>query len=344
MASVVSAARGTFLARSLDSGNALLNSEYDHDNYPVWTSWNGLKLSSTYNGNIGTHKGIANWVHYSPLFNQGYSTYIGNQFLFLDRRHSPNDLAGFNAGEQPRVIKLYGSENLWASADQPVQESTIGNDNADRGDGTTGTFTDGNDSRIVSNTTLSSIDSNTAMTSTSCWTRSTEWQQHLDIPNNCTSIKFGAQIKIAANDKLKPLNFAGIYCAEDRNPAFNAHFRYVNYFAIRHTNATFNLPTGSLSGDQSGYNWNGLKVADSYTYHRFYTATQTLVTEHAMLDQDNYEDFQKVEYTFTPRPGTGRKMSLNLFFAENTSYLKAAAGDTTGGFQVYDPFVEFLTS
>lgn len=344
MASVVSAARGTFLARSLDSGNALLNSEYDHDNYPVWTSWNGLKLSSTYNGNIGTHKGIANWVHYSPLFNQGYSTYIGNQFLFLDRRHSPNDLAGFNAGEQPRVIKLYGSENLWASADQPVQESTIGNDNADRGDGTTGTFTDGNNSRIVSNTTLGGIGSSTSMTSTSCWTRSTEWQQHLSIPDNCTSIKFGAQIRVQSTDKFKPLNFAGIYCAEDRNPAASAHFRYVNYFAIRHTNATFNLPTGSLSGDQSGYNWNGLKVADSHTYHRFYTATQTLVTEHAMLDQDNYEDFQKVEYTFTPQSGTGRKMSLNLFFAENTSYLKAAAGDLTGGFQVYDPFVEFLTS
>jgi hypothetical protein len=33
MASVVSAAKGTFLARSLESGNALLNSEYDNDNY-----------------------------------------------------------------------------------------------------------------------------------------------------------------------------------------------------------------------------------------------------------------------------------------------------------------------
>ena len=344
MGSIVSAARGTYLARSIDSGNALLNSEYKQDNYPIWSSWNGQKTSANITESYGVFGTLASWVHYSPIFNQGYSTYIGNQFLYLDRRHSPHDLAPFLAGPQPRVILLYGSENLWASADQPIQEATIDNDNADRGDDTTGTFTDGNDSRIVSNTTLSSIDSNTAMTSTSCWTRSTEWQQHLDIPNNCTSIKFGAQIKIAANDKLKPLNFAGIYCAEDRNPAFNAHFRYVNYFAIRHTDATFNLPTGSLSGDQSGYNWNGLKVADSYTYHRFYTATQTLVTEHAMLDQDNYEDFQKVEYTFTPRPGTGRKMSLNLFFAENTSYLKAAAGDTTGGFQVYDPFVEFLTS
>lgn len=340
MGSVVSAARGTSLARSLDSGNALLNSQYDNDNYPVWTSWNGIRFSSTYNGQIGIYKGLANWVHYSPLYNQGYSTHIGNQFLFLDRRPSPNDLAGFLAGEQPRVIKLYGSENLWVSGDP---SGSVGNDDADRGDSTTGTFTNAHNSRIVGNTTLSSISSSTSMTSTSCWTRSTEWQQHLDIPNNCTSIKFGAQIRVQSTDKLKPLNFAGIYCAEDRNPAFGAFFRYVNYFAIRHTDATFNLPTGSLSGDQSGYNWNGLKVADSHSYHRFYTATQTLVTEHAMLDQDNYEDFQKVEYTFTPRPGTGRKMSLNLFFAENTSYLKAAAGDTTGGFQVYDPFVEFLT-
>ena len=48
MTSVVSTAKGTTLARSLDSGNALLNSEFDRDNYPVWTSWNGLKYSSTY--------------------------------------------------------------------------------------------------------------------------------------------------------------------------------------------------------------------------------------------------------------------------------------------------------
>ena len=98
MTNVVSAARGTSLARSLDSGNALLNSEYDHDNYPVWTSWNGIKTSSTYNRQIGVYKGLANWVHYSPLFNQGYSTHIGNQFLFLERRRAPNDLAGWRAG------------------------------------------------------------------------------------------------------------------------------------------------------------------------------------------------------------------------------------------------------
>ena len=342
MGSVVSAARGTSLARSLDSGNALLNSQYDHDNYPVWTSWNGIKFSSTYNRNIGVFKGIANWVHYSPLFNQGFSTYIGNQFLFLDRRPSPNDLAGYLAGYQPRVIKLYGAENLWGPGQ--VSQGSVSNDNADRGDSTTGIFTNADNSRIVSNTTLSSISSSTSMTSTSCWTRSTEWQQHLSIPDNCTSIKFGAQIRVQSTDKLKPLNFAGIYCAEDSNPAGGAHFRYVNYFGIRHTSATFSLPTGSLTGDQSGYNWNGLKVADSYGYHRFYTATQTAVTEHAMLDQDDYEDFKRVEYTFTPQSGTNRKMSLNLFFAENTSYLKAAANGLTGGFQVYDPFVEFLTS
>jgi len=342
MGSVVSAARGTSLARSLDSGNALLNSEYDHDNYPVWTSWNGLKLGSTYNRNIGSFKGIANWVHYSPLFNQGYSTYIGNQFLFLDRRHSPNDLAGYLAGEQPRVIKLYGAENLWGPG-QPSQGS-VNNDNADRGDGHFGTFTAANHSRIVGNTTLNQIIPSTSMSSTSCWTRSTEWQQHLSIPNNCTSIKFGAQIRVQSTDKLKPLNFAGIYCAEDRNPAAGAHFRYVNYFGIRHSDATFNLPTGGLTADQGSYNWNGLVVGDDHAYYRFYTATATAATEHAMLDQDDYEDFKKVEYTFTPQSGTNRKMSLNLFFAENTSYLKTAAGDLSGGFQVYDPFVEFLTS
>tara|TARA_R100000541_G_scaffold59039_2_gene71591 strand:+ start:895 stop:1926 length:1032 start_codon:yes stop_codon:yes gene_type:complete len=343
MTSVVSTAKGTTLARSLDSGNALLNSEFDRDNYPVWTSWNGLKYSSTYFRNIGVFKGLANWVHYSPLFNQGYSTYVGNQFLFLDRRRSPNDLAPYLAGYQPRIIKLYGAENLWKlGAGGPV--GAINNDNADRGESQVGVFTNAGNSRIVSNTTLSSINSGTSMTSTSCWSRVTEWQQHLNIPDNCTSIKFGAQIRVQSTDKLRPLNFAGIYCAEDVE-AFGYHNRYVNYFGIRHTDATFTLPTGSLTtGDRSRYNWNGLAVGDTHAYYRFYTPSKTAATEHAMLDQDDYEDFKKVEYTFTPQSGTNRKMSLNLFFAENTSYLKAAAGNLSGGFQVYDPFVEFLTS
>ena len=72
MGSVVSAAKGTFLARSIESGNALLNSEYDNDNYPVWTSWNGVKYGSSTIRQIGVYKGLANWVHYSPLYNQGY--------------------------------------------------------------------------------------------------------------------------------------------------------------------------------------------------------------------------------------------------------------------------------
>ena len=336
MASVVAAADGTYLARSLDTGNSLYNPEYHLNNYPVWTSWNGVKTSLTATNTSGIRGGIPGWVHYSPLFNQGYSTYIGNQFLNLE---APNRLMEFAEKQQPRIIKIYGSENLWGPGGS-VQGS-VGNDNADRGDSTTGIFTNVGNSRIVSNTTLSSISSSTSMTSTDCWSRVTEWQQHISIPNSATSVKFGAQIKVAADDKLRPLNFAGIYCAEDRNPAPGAHFRYVNYFGIRHTNATFSLPTGGLTGDQGSYNWNGLVVGDGHTYHRFYTPTQTAVTEHAMLDQDDYEDFKKVEYTFTPQSGTSRKMSINLFFAENTSYLKAAAGELTGGFQVYDPFVEF---
>lgn len=331
MASVVAAADGTYLARSLETGNYLFNPEYHRDNYPVWTSWNGVKTGTSAFSADGIHCGIAGWVHYSPLFNQGYSSYIGNQFLHLE---APNRLIEFNEGSQPRIIKIYGSENLWSTG-------AVNNDNADRGDGTTGIFTDTHESRIVSNTTLSSIDSSTSMTSTDCWSRVTEWQQHINIPNSATSVKFGAQIKIAADDKLRPLNFAGIYCAQDHMPTAGVNLRYVNYFGIRHTNATFNLPTGTLTGDQASYNWNGLKVFDGHTYHRFYTPTQTYVTEHAMLDQDDYEDFKKVEYTFTPLSGTSRKMSISLFFAENTSYLKAAAGEFTGGFQVYDPFVEF---
>ncbi len=343
--SVVSAARGLFLADT-NSTNNLANSKYEKGNYPVWTSFNGYTpTDASYTNNVGTWKTFAFWRHYSPLYNDSYGSYVGNHMLNRVADHNgtsrgENALLGFDASIQPRIIKMFGSEDLFFNI----------NNNADRGNGTTGQFTNQNSSRIVSNAGSSlggdfinnAITSSTSMSNTSLWCRK-DWTQILDIPDNATTVKFGAQIKVGANDKLKIYNFAGIYCAEDN---VSTKTRTVNYFRIRHTSAASNysLPTGTLSASASPYNWTGLVSTgeeDSNGNIKLFTPVSTVVTEHASLNQNDYEEFKTVEYSFTLQSGTSRKMSFNLFFAENAYNLAQEAGDLTGGFQVYDPFVEF---
>jgi len=334
--SVIVAARGDFLNDS-STNNELLNSNYDQDNYPVWTGWNGVPSNSSHTHDTDSYSYLANWVHYSALFNEGYASYIGNLFKYI---HTPYATDGFDPYDPvPRSILVYGAQSLFAGS------TSVNNDNPDRGASTTGNFSDTNNTRIVGHVAQGQTVNNLSdMSATNMWTRSTEWQQHLDIPDNVTSIKFGAQIKVDANDKLKPLNFGGIYCAEDD---ISSKSRVVNYFAVRHTSATYTLPTGSLSGSYAQYNWNGLRAdhgTESNGNVGFFTPTSLDITQKAMLDQDDYEDWQKVEYTFTPQSGTNRHMTFNIFFAENTSYLHDSPAGNTGGFQVYDPFVEFITS
>lgn len=359
--SVVAATRGRFLEESIDlADNELTNSLFAQRNYPVWTSFNGYSpTDASYTSNTGIFRTFAYWRHYSPLYNDGYGSYVGLQMLdrIATSTGGPrgnnarinlgiNKLLSFAAAAQPRIMKIYGAESLFGSNSSGPQ-----NNNADRGNGYVGEQIDQNHTRIVGNAGNSlsgnlitgSISSSTSLNSTSMWTRS-DWTQIIDIPNNVTTVKFGAQIKVAADDKLRPYNFAGIYCAEDRNPASGVFKRYVNYFRVKNNSGNYDLPTGTISSSMSPYNWQGLTLsgaANSAGDLKYYTPTSTVVTEHAALNQDDYEDFTKVEYSFTPQQGTGRKMSLNIFFSENTYYLYQAAGAYTGGFQVFDPYVEF---
>ncbi len=346
---VVTTALGGLLAESTLS-NELDNSLYGMNNYPVWTTFNGFKPSNdaSYINNAGTWKTFAYWRHYSPLYNDGYGSYIGNQLL--DRVELANtedrgdhELLPFYSGSEPRVLKIYGAESLFLYNWGPQ------NNNADRGHGTTGQFTDQNYTRVIGNTGTSqsgnyitgSITSSTSVSSTSLWSRY-DWTQIVDIPDSATTVKFGAQIKVAADDKLKTYNFAGIYCAEDN---YTTNTRVVNYFRVKANSSPYSLATGTLSSSASPYNWSGLTTSGatdtSGNNLKVFTPASTVANELAALNQNSYEEFEKVEYSFTPQSGTGRKMSFNLFFAESGYYLSAAAGDPTGGFQVFDPFVEF---
>jgi len=345
--SVVGAALGARLRRNFSSesgvGNLLSNPNFDQDNYPVWRAFNGVPYGASIQNQVGDFfKGIAGWLHYSGLFNSGFASYVGNQFLFPDEPYKLDDFDGY-PNKMSRIIKLFGAGQYYNNL------STIDNTDTDRGSGTTGTFTNAATVRVVGNTTLTSIDGNTPNNSASNWTRH-EWSQIVNIPNDSSlftnGIRFGAKIRVASDDQLRPLNFGGMYCAEDRNPTSGVHLRTVNYFAIRDGDATFSLPTGLLSSSRSPYNWNGLysQYPGSGNVHQI-TPTSVTATQHAMLDQDDYGEFQTVYYDFVPQSGTGRTLIVSLFFAENHSYLGASGTPpNTGGVQFFDPFIGIISA
>ncbi len=338
--------------------NYLLNPTFAKGNYPVWTSWNGMVSSSSYQNNRGSYGiGIANWLHYSPIFNQGWSTYVGNQFverkLSYINNGSPSSpsmnvpytaVHGFYDAQQDRVIKLYGADNLHESG--LTQQR---NNDMTRAYNLTGAYAGSSGPpRVVSNTTTASgLYLNTGSGSPYnyfFWSRH-EWTQVVSVPDSATSVTFGARIKIAEDDKLKLYNWCGIYCTQDvyTEPSLGTGTRYVNYFGIKNSSDNFTRPTGTLTGDMAEYNWNGLQniLPPSGSNHYYFTPTTTHVTEHAMLDDDDFDDFKRVEYTFNLNSGTQRKMGFTLYFAESIGNMKRANGDFTGGFQVFDPTVEF---
>ena len=320
---IIAASRGQGLEPSSTS-NAVLNSQFTRDNYPVGYTYPNNPQALTYKQKTGTERYQAAWASGSSLYfiNPPYATMLGNQYLYSWEDY---ELAPFLAGYIPRINKIYGVSNLFTG-------STINNDNADRGAGSYGDVSNVS-SRIVNHTTLTTIDSSTSMDNTAIWVDSTKWSQVVDVPDSATTVKFGAQIRIPSGDKLRPLNWAGIAITQD-----STNDRTVNYFGIRHTNATFTLPT-SESTNNKGYNWAGLGTTISNSV--FYTPETFSATEHAMLDQDNYEEFTKVEYTFTLNSGTSRKVLMHVFFAENAKYMYDEDTELTGGFQYFDPFIEF---
>jgi len=335
--SVVAAARGQGL-RPSSSSNVLVNSRFQQDNSPEWTDINGRYGPADLFRASGDYTPLPSWGHYSAIYNS-YGTYVGLNMLLAS---APYTQAPYRSGYTDRIIKLFGIQDYRAT-----NAANITNANPIRGSNQTGIFTSDSQTRMVGNTEPTvTVSSSTALDSTDVWARTTENGQAIDIPDSATSVKFGAQIRIPEGDRLRPLNFAGIYCTEDRVES-TVNVRYVNYFAIRHTDATFTLPTGTATGGNREYNWSGLSTdtrvdSQANLRYKFYAPETSTITEHAMLDQNDYSEFTKVEYTFTPQTGTGRKMMLNLFFAESLSYLdEQSTTVNTGGFQVYDPFVEF---
>ena len=347
---------GRWMQPSSES-NALYNSNFDQDNYPVWSTFNGVNFAQSSTNRNGEQKGIAGWYHYSPMFNNGWQSFVGNNFLVQNAYHQGDTSAadgagvfadaGYNGGYNPRIIKMYGSESLFTYNDaySPAWRT---NDVINRHDATEGPFRNniGIMPRVVSNTSNDNITSTTSQNNTDMWTRH-EYQQFLTVPGSATTCKFGCYIRVHPEDKLKLHNMGGLYCFEDTYQTTNK--RVVNYFRIRHNSNTATWPTGTLTGKLANYNWNGYQMGQppTGTQAYYFTPEITVATEHAVLNQDDYGNFEKVEYTFTLQTGTGphgsgnRLLGLGMFFAEAMTYQKTAAGTPSGSVHFFDPFVEF---
>ena len=362
----------TVLARDLEgvplklkSNNSLLNVSFNKRNYPVWSTWNGVYYNNTYVHNTGSFKGISEWIHYSSTFNQGWSTYVGN--LFLEKTTSFINIStgsgsnlpkmnvpftsthGFADPSQDRILLMYGAEDYYPNNYPTGARQTDLRRSASLTGAYPNTFGSprfvSNTYENVSGTTLNS--SAGAMYYYNHWARH-EWMQIVDVPDSATSVTFGALVKIADDDKLKLYNWCGIYCCQDTaiNTTAGTATRHVNYFGIKKSNDPYTRPTGTKTGMEANYNWNGhasnVRPLSGFSV-KYLTPTTLHITEHDMLDEDDVAEFRRVEYTFDLESGTGRKMGFAIFFAESIGNMRRQNGDTTGGFQVTDPHMEFHT-
>lgn len=337
---VVAAARGQGLEPS-NAVNELANPKFINDNYPVGITFPDLEQSMSYKQNFGEQTYLARWRHAGPVYpsggavNSAYFTTLSNQWLYSWQDYG---LAPFLAGYIPRVLKLFGIGTLF-----PISNINPDTNNlqADRQNSSTGGAS--GLPRITSNTTLSSIPTgSTSMDTTAIWVRNADWVANVYPDDTETHVKFGAQVKIDANDQLRLNNFAGMFIYEDVTATGGEPERRVTTVIFKDASSTYVLPTGTLTLPMAQYNWNGV---DSQNYgagtQHFFAGGITRILNQYELDQDDYGDFTKVTYYHELKAGTGRTVSMSLFFAENAKYMYDEDAINSGAIQFYDPFIEF---
>ena len=337
---VVATARGQGLEPS-NAVNELLNPKFINDNYPVGVTFPDLEVDMTYKQNSGIETFLSGWRHAGPVYPNGdatstsYFTTLGNQWLYSWQDYG---LAPFLAGYIPRVLKLFGIGSLFATGNTSPVTNNL---QADRQNSATGGAT--GLPKITSNTTLSSIPTgSTSMDTSEIWVRSADWVANVFPDDTETHVKFGAQVKIDANDQLRLNNFAGMYIYEDVTAAGGEPERRVTTVIFKDASSTYALPTGTLTLPMAQYNWNGV---DSQNYgtgsQNFFAGGITTILNQYELDQDDYGDFTKVTYYHELKAGTNRTVSMSLFFAENAKYMYDEDAINSGAIQFYDPFIEY---
>ena len=283
-------------------GNALDNPTFDVAESPPF--------GNAFNGVVYFGK----WSHFGQLFTSDfdYKTYVGNSF---NANFPPfKDLGGGALDDQPKVLKLYG-----AGTNFPDNTTNTNTDNARSFPlsgmsftATPGTYPDGG-----------------------TWTRQ-GWSQGVAVPDSATTVTFGAYVRIPSDDQLRDLNVVGCYINQNTGSS-----NYVNAMYIKEDGQMFSFHTGTGNANH----WSGLGddiTAGSNTEYPVRYNTTSTIQSITPYFQSEFAQFKKIEKTVTLQAGANRRLTFEMFFGENQSYLTpVSTGTPSGAGLFYNPFVTY---
>jgi|TARA_R100000479_G_scaffold175218_2_gene125688 hypothetical protein len=282
-------------------GNALENPTFDvAETPPFGNAFNGVVY-------------FGKWAHFGQLFtsDSDFKCYVGNSF----HANFPafKDLGGGTLDNQRKCVKLYG-----AGTNFPGNSTNTNNDN-------TRSFPL---SGMCFNTTPATYpDSST-------WVRQ-GWSQGVAIPDSATTVTFGAYVRIPEDDQLRDLNVVGCYINQ-----IDGGVNYVNAMYIKEDGQMFSFKEGSGLNKN---HWSGLSSsidANSNTEYSIRENTNCTVEDITPYLQSGFKQFKRIQKTVTLKTGTGRRLTYEMFFGENQTYLNASGTPSGAGF-FYNPFVTF---
>lgn len=281
-------------------GNALENTTFDVAESPPF--------GNAWNGVVYFNK----WGHFGQLFTSDFDfkTFVGNSFL----ANFPafKDLGGGALGDQPKVLKLFG-----AGTNFPDNTTNTNNNNT-RGFPLSG---------MAFNATPGTYPDN------GTWTRQ-GWSQGVAVPDSATTVTFGAYVRIPSDDQLRDLNVVGCYINQNTGSS-----NYVNAMYIKEDGQLFSLYTGV--GNKN--HWSGLSDSLDGGGGTEYSIRENNVSTIQSIQpyfQSEFAQFKKIEKTVTLQAGTNRRLTFEMFFGENQSYLTPVSAPTPSGAGLfYNPFV-----
>jgi len=281
-------------------GNALENPTFDVVESPPF--------GNTWNGVVYFNK----WSHFGQLFTSDFDfkTFVGNSFL----ANFPafKDLGGGELGDQKKVLKLFG-----AGTNFPDNTTNTNNNNA----------------RSFPLSGMSSTITPGTYPDSGTWTRQ-GWSQGVAVPDSATTVTFGAYVRIPSDDQLRDLNVVGCYINQNTGSS-----NYVNAMYIKEDGQLFNFTTGALNK----FHWSGLSDSldtNGNTEYSIRENSPSVVQTTTAYVQSEFAQFQKIEKTVTLQAGINRRLTFEMFFGENQSYLNAS-GIPSGAGLFYNPFVVY---
>lgn len=283
-------------------GNALENATFDVAESPPF--------GNAFNGVVYFGK----WSHFGQLFTSDfdYKTYVGNSF----NANFPafKDLGGGALDNQPKCVKLYGSGSNF-----PDNDTNVNTDNT----------------RSFPLSGMSSTTTPGTFPDSGTWVRQ-GWSQGVAVPDSATTVTFGAYVRIPSDDQLRDLNVVGCYINQSTGSN-----NYVNAMYIREDGQLFTFVTGALNDKH----WSGLSDsidAQSNTEYSIRYNTTSTAQSITPYNQSDFNQFKKIEKTVTLQTGTSRRLTYEMFFGENQSYLSPVSAPTPSGAGFfYNPFVTF---